>query len=79
MKIEVLGTGCSGCRALYDATIRAVEESGLDATVVKQEEIEKIIEYGVMSLPALAVDGKVVSAGRRLTPAEVKDILSKLS
>ena len=77
MKIEVLGTGCSGCRALYETVQRVVAESGLEATVVKEEDLGRIISYGVMSLPALVVGGRVVSAGRRLTPSEVKQLIAR--
>lgn len=73
MEIKVLGTGCAGCRALYETVCKVVAETGLDATVVKEEEITKILEYGVYSLPALVVDGKVAAAGGRLSAAEVKN------
>lgn len=76
MEIKVLGTGCSNCRALYDATCKAVEELGLNATVVKEEDITHILAYNVMRLPALVVDEKVVSAGRKLSVSEVKELLA---
>lgn len=76
MKIEVLGTGCAGCRALYETVRQATEELEANADITKQEDIAKIIEYGVMSLPALVVDGEVVSKGRRLSLAEVREILA---
>lgn len=74
MKIKVLGTGCAGCRALYETVGKVVAETGIDAEIVK-EDITKILEYGVYSLPALVVDDRVVSSGRRLTAAEVKKLL----
>ena len=76
MEIKVLGTGCSKCRALYEATCKAVEELGLAVTVVKEEDIAKILSYNVMSLPALVLDEKVVSVGRKLSVSEVKALLS---
>lgn len=76
MKIEVLGTGCAGCRALYETVLKAVEEMGIDADVVKEESLERIIASGVMTLPALVIDGKVVSKGRRLSLDEVKHLLN---
>ena len=76
MKIEVLGTGCAGCRALYKTVLKAVEEMGIDADVVKEESLERIIASGVMTLPALVIDGKVVSKGRRLSLDEVKRLLN---
>lgn len=75
MEIKVLGTGCCGCRALFDTVERAVEELGIDADVKKEEDLMKIMEYNVMSLPALVVDGKVVSKGKRLSVQQVKELI----
>ena len=66
MEIKVLGTGCAGCKALYTT----VEQ------VVKELALMKIMEYNVMTLPALVVDGKVVAKGK-LSAKEVKDVLTK--
>ena len=77
MEIKVLGTGCAGCKALCETVRQAVAESGLEATVVKEEDIVKIMSYDVMTLPALVVDGQVVAKGRKLTLAEVKELLTK--
>ncbi len=77
MEIKVLGTGCAGCKAL-EATVReVVAELGLDASVEKIEDLMQIMSYNVMSMPGLVVDGKVVSAGKRLSASEVKAILTK--
>jgi len=73
MEIKVLGTGCAGCRALYETTKQAISELGCDVVLIKEEDLLKIMEYNVLSLPALVIDGKVVSAGKRLSLAEVKD------
>lgn len=75
IEIKVLGTGCASCRALYAAAQEAVEQLGIEATVIKEEDLMKIMEYNVMSLPALVVDGKVVSKGRKLSVEEVKELL----
>lgn len=75
MEIKVLGTGCSSCRALYDTVKEAVAQLGINAEVVKEEDIMKIMEYNVMSLPALVVDGKVVSKGKKLSVDQVKELL----
>ena len=75
MEIKVLGTGCASCKALFATTQQAVAELGIEASVVKEEDLMKIMEYNVMSLPALVVNGKVVSKGRKLTVGEVKELL----
>lgn len=77
MEIKVLGTGCAGCKAIYETVKQAVGELELNATVVKEEDIMKIMSYNVMQLPALVVDGEVVSKGRRLSLAEVKELLKR--
>lgn len=73
--IKVLGTGCSSCRALYATVQDAVAQLGMDARVEKEEDLEKIMAYNVMSLPALVVDGKVVSKGQRLSVEQVKALI----
>ena len=77
MEIKVLGTGCAGCKALHETVKQAVAELGLAATVVKEEDIVKIMSYDVMTLPALVVDGRVVAQGRKLSLAEVRVLLTK--
>lgn len=72
-----MGTGCAGCHTLYETVNQAVAELGLNAAVVKEEDILKIMSYNVMTLPALVVDEKVVSKGRKLSLAEVKELLSR--
>lgn len=76
MEIKVLGTGCATCKALYATVENTVKELGLDATVVKEEDLMKIMEYNVMSLPALVIDSKVVAKGK-ISASEVKSLLSK--
>ena len=76
MEIKVLGTGCANCRALYSAVEQVVNELGLKADLVKEEDLMKIMEYNVMSFPALVVDGKVVAKGR-ITKDEIRTILTK--
>ena len=76
-EIKVLGTGCAKCTTLYDNVMSAVAELGIDATVDKEQDIMKIMEYNVMSIPALVVDGSVLSTGKVLTIEEVKKLLCK--
>lgn len=75
MEIKVLGTGCAGCKALFNAAEEAVAQLGINAKVIKEEDLMKIMDYNVMSLPALVVDGKVVSKGKKLSVAQVKELL----
>ena len=75
MKIEVLGTGCAKCKTLYDNVVQAVEQSGKSAEVVKVEDIPSIMKYGVMSTPALVVDGKVKFSGKVASAAEIAGML----
>lgn len=77
MEIKVLGTGCAGCRTLYETVTRAIAELGIPAAIVKEEDIAEILSYGVMTLPGLVVDGRVVSAGRKLSLTEVKELLNR--
>ena len=76
MEIKVLGTGCAGCKALYAIVTQVVKELALEAVVTKEEDLMKIMEYNVMTLPALVVDDKVVAKGK-LSVKEVKDLLTK--
>ncbi len=76
MEIKILGTGCPRCKTLYETTEQAIAELGLDATLAKEQDILKIIEYKVLGLPALVVDEKVVSAGAGLSLGEVKKLLT---
>jgi small redox-active disulfide protein 2 len=72
MKIEILGTGCTKCKALEENTKKAVADTGVFAQVEKVEDIEKIMAYGVMSTPALVINGEVKSTGKLLNSEEIK-------
>jgi small redox-active disulfide protein 2 len=76
MEIKVLGTGCSNCKALYATVEKVVKEMGIDASLVKEEDMEKILNYNVMSLPALVIDEKVVAKGRT-SESDVRKILAE--
>lgn len=75
MKLEVLGTGCTKCKNLYDNVQKALELSGKEAELVKVEDIPSIMKYGVMSTPALVKDGKVLFSGKLLTPEDIAGML----
>lgn len=75
MEIKVLGTGCPSCKKMYGTVRQAVLEMGIEATVEKVEDMQKIMEFGVMRLPALVVDGQIKSMGRVLSVEEIKKYL----
>lgn len=77
MKIEILGTGCPKCKQLIANAEAAVRELNIPAEINKVTDVAQIISYGVMTTPALAIDGKVISAGKVLSKDEIKKILSK--
>ncbi|MFI3288585.1 MAG: thioredoxin family protein [Rikenellaceae bacterium] len=77
MEIKVLGTGCAGCKLVHKNVVEAVAEMGIEATIIKEEDMMKIMEYNVMSLPAMVVDGKVVFSGKKPSKDEMKSILTK--
>ena len=76
--VKVLGSGCAKCNALELAAKTALEQLGMDATIEHVTDFAKIASYGVMSTPALVVDGKVVSYGKALKTEEVVAILKKV-
>jgi small redox-active disulfide protein 2 len=74
--IQVLGTGCRKCAALQENAEQAIKNLGVDATVEKIEDINEIVKYGVMSTPALAVDGEVKVVGKVASAEEIMTLLS---
>ena len=76
MKIQVLGTGCAKCKQLTANAQVAIAESGLDASVEKVEDLREIMKFGVMTTPALVIDGKVRAAAKALSPAEIRALCS---
>lgn len=75
--IKVLGTGCANCRSLENMVRSAVGNLKLDAEVIKEEDIMKIISYGVRRTPALVIDEKVVLYGRMPSEEELIRILTE--
>lgn len=75
MKIEILGMGCKKCSDLLVATKQAVAELNLQAEIVKVEDIKKIMSYGVMTTPALVVEGVVKVSGKIPSVEEIKGLL----
>ncbi len=72
MKIEILGTGCSKCKKLTQLAQETVNELGISAEVVKVENIDDIMNYGVMITPAIAIDEEIKAAGRIPSKDEIK-------
>ncbi|MBT5023262.1 thioredoxin family protein [Candidatus Woesearchaeota archaeon] len=75
MKIEILGSGCPNCKTLEENTKKALIELSINAEVIKVTDITKIVEYGVMSTPAIVVDGEVKSYGKVASVEEIKAML----
>ncbi len=78
MDIKVLGPGCKNCVTLDRIAHEVVAELGMDATFEKVEDYAAIASYGVMSTPALVVDGKVILSGRVPTPRHLKEMLESI-
>jgi len=76
-KIEILGTGCVKCKRLFDNVQTAVKELGIAAEVVKVEDLDAIVEAGIMLTPALIINGEVVSEGRVADVNEINSILQE--
>jgi len=75
MVIKILGTGCPKCKLLEEHAKKAIESSGISATIEKITDINKIIDYGVMATPGIVIDEKVVSTGKVLS---VEEIVTKI-
>ncbi|MBK8871931.1 MAG: TM0996/MTH895 family glutaredoxin-like protein [Elusimicrobia bacterium] len=74
-KIQVLGTGCPKCKKLTEAAEQAAKALGIEYTLEKVTDIEKIMDFGVMATPALAVDGVVIVSGRVPSVEELKTLV----
>ncbi len=75
MQVQILGTGCPKCKQLMANAEEAVKQSRVEAEVVKIDRLPEIMAFGVMSTPALAIDGQVKSAGKVLSVAEITAML----
>ena len=76
--VKVLGAGCRACHEQYENAKTAVKALGLDVEVEYITDMEKVMGYGVMSMPAIVVNEKVVSMGKVLKAADVEKLLRKL-
>ena len=79
VSIKVLGAGCKSCHEMYENTKAAVKNAGLSVEVEYITDMERVMGYGVMSMPALVINEKVVSMGKVLKTADVKKMLGDFS
>lgn len=76
LKLQILGTGCPKCKLLTERAERAAGELGLDYELEKVTEIDKILEFGVVATPALAVDGEIKVFGHVPTTSRLKEVIA---
>jgi small redox-active disulfide protein 2 len=76
-EIKVLGTGCPKCKTLEKTTRDAIAEMGIEANIIKEEDITKIMQYGIMRTPGLVVNEKLVLAGRVPSINEIKNLITQ--
>ncbi|MGM9785573.1 MAG: thioredoxin family protein [Candidatus Cryptobacteroides sp.] len=75
MKIKVMGSGCANCKALYGIMCEAAKSLGIEDEVVYDTDIQHVMEMNIMRLPAVVIDGRVVSQGRKCTVAEAQELI----
>lgn len=77
MNIKVLGPGCAKCKTTYNNVLEALKETGIQAEVVKIEDIEEMMKYNVLTTPVLMIDEVAVVKGRVADVSEIKKLLIK--
>lgn len=77
--IKVLGAGCKTCHEQYEYAKKAAENKGLNVQVEYITDLQKVMEYGVMSMPAIVINDKVVAMGKVLKTADVEKMLDKFN
>lgn len=75
MNIKILGSGCKNCKILYENTQKALSQLGIDAKIEKIEDFKEIMNYGVMTTPAIVINGEVKSSGKVLKEQEIIKLL----
>ena len=78
MNIKVIGTGCDKCDKLYNNVKQAVDEAGVEAVIEKVEDLMEIVKLGVMTSPALMINGKMVSVGKSVKKDEIKKYIQSM-
>lgn len=76
MQIKVLGPGCAKCKTTYNNVLQAIQETGIEAEVVKIEDIEEMMKYNVLSTPVLLLNEVIKVKGRVAHVQEIKDFLT---
>lgn len=76
--IKVLGSGCKSCHLLYENTKKAVSELNLGINIEYVTDLQEIIKYGAIQMPALIINGKAVLAGETLKPAEIRKLIENI-
>ena len=79
MQIKILGSGCANCKTLFRRTEDALKDLNIQAEVIKVEDIQAIMSYGIMSTPGLVIDEKVVSQGRVPSVEALKGVITRSS
>lgn len=77
MKIEVLGTGCSKCKKTKEIIEKVLQEDGVEAEIVKVEDVETILNYGIMITPAVVIDGDVKLVGKVPDKKDIRKWISQ--
>jgi small redox-active disulfide protein 2 len=77
MEIIVLGPGCAKCKTLEKVTREVITEMGIAANIIKEEDIVKIMNYGIMNTPGLVLNGRVLFSGRVPSATELKELIRK--
>ncbi|MBR5777647.1 MAG: TM0996/MTH895 family glutaredoxin-like protein [Bacteroidales bacterium] len=75
MEIKVLGPGCAKCKTAYNVVEKVIKENNVNATLVKIDDIMEIMNYNIMSTPAIIIDGEIKIKGRTPSEKEVKELL----
>lgn len=75
--IKVLGPGCTKCKITYNNALEAVRQSGVEATVIKIEDIEEMMKYNVLTTPVLMIDEEMKIKGRVAHVEEIRQLLSQ--
>ena len=75
--VKVLGAGCKACHEMYENTKKALQNAGIHVEAEYVTDMEKVMTYGIMSIPGLVINEQVVSAGKVLKPKEIEKLLQK--